>query len=126
MVNVDELEKSLVQFTGTEEWHRWSVLFRNALLTDGTKYLAETAGAYWLMDIIASWNKTDDKVMDEYFQVWRLEVHPDHSATITATDGNDNEIARQEIEYTDFPLQEIELYASNEDDYIIIMLKSEN
>ena len=42
----------LAQFTGTERYYR---LNRKCLLTDGTKYLAEAAGAFWLMDAAASY-----------------------------------------------------------------------
>ena len=39
-------------FTGTEHYYR---INRKCLLTDGTKYLAEGAGAFWLMDAAASY-----------------------------------------------------------------------
>jgi len=42
---------SLAQFTGSEKYYRIS---RRHLLTDGTKYLAEKAGCFWMMDAIAS------------------------------------------------------------------------
>ena len=42
----------LRQFTGTEQWYRHG-LARNILFTDGAKYLADEAGAYWLLDEIA-------------------------------------------------------------------------
>jgi hypothetical protein len=42
----------LSNFIGTEKYYR---LTRKHLLTDGTKYLAEAAGAYWLMEAIASY-----------------------------------------------------------------------
>src|ERR1039458_7739091 len=49
----DELEQCLRYFTGTEEYHRhW---MRRITFTDGVKFLAEQAGAYWLIDLIASW-----------------------------------------------------------------------
>ncbi len=38
-------------FTGTEHYYRIS---RRHLLTDGTKYLAEEAECFWMMDAIAS------------------------------------------------------------------------
>ena len=41
----------LNQFIGTEKYYRIS---RRHLLTDGTKYLAEQAACFWLMDAIAS------------------------------------------------------------------------
>ena len=36
----------LALFTGTERYYR---ITRRCLLTDVTKYLADAAGAYWLM-----------------------------------------------------------------------------
>ena len=42
----------LAHFIGTEHYYR---LTPSAVLTDGTKYLAEAAGAFWLMDAIASY-----------------------------------------------------------------------
>ena len=41
----------LNQFIGTEKYYRIS---RRHLLTDGTKYLAEEAECFWMMDAIAS------------------------------------------------------------------------
>lgn len=41
----------LSQFTGTEHFYR---LNRWCLITDGAMYLADEAGAYWLLDSAAS------------------------------------------------------------------------
>jgi hypothetical protein len=43
-----DLLSSLSQFTGTEKYYR---LYSTVVLTDGTKYLSDTAGCYWLMDV---------------------------------------------------------------------------
>jgi hypothetical protein len=100
-------------FTGTEEYHRWSILFPY-VMTDGAKYLADNAGAYWLMDAIASW-QTDTKVKREPFQVWELlhfketEVEREHWE-LTCDDGNDHMRTKQVIEYSDFPMESIKLY----------------
>ena len=57
MKTQDELELlglgrlTLAQFTGTSAYYRIS---RRHLLTDGTKYLAEEAECFWMMDAIAS------------------------------------------------------------------------
>lgn len=121
------LELELAQFYGTEEWHRWSNLFRNFLLTDGALYLAERAGAFWLMDLIAS-HFTKRRVRAEQFQVWRLRKLPEGSvndAIVKADDGNGNHITQQLIPYTDFPLDEIKLYVAWSDGYWVIMLPSE-
>jgi len=42
----------LARFTGTEQWFRHSINSK-VLYTEGTQYLAEHAGAYWLLDEIA-------------------------------------------------------------------------
>jgi hypothetical protein len=41
----------LRQFTGTDHWYKHT-LNRKVLFTDGVKYLADQAGAYWLLDEI--------------------------------------------------------------------------
>ena len=43
---------ALALFTGTQQYYQ---LNRHVVLTDGTRYLADEAGAYWLMDAIASY-----------------------------------------------------------------------
>lgn len=122
-----KLENNLGHFTGTMEWHKWSILFPNFLLTDGAQYLAEQAGAFWLMDIIGSHQRYLLKLdRQEYFQVWKMTVnHENGYARVWAEDGNYNVIASQEIPYTDFPLSEITLYAGWDGQYLVIMLPSE-
>ena len=53
MLHPAEFQLDLRQFTGTTQWHRWSKL-TELVCTDGAKYLADEAGAYWLLDAIAS------------------------------------------------------------------------
>ena len=123
-----ELTTELAHFTGTESYTnlRYPWLRTKFLLTDGTKYLAEQAKAFWLMDAIAS-HQTNQKVAAEPFQVWELTVSDKHEAVLTCTDGNKTTLVRQEIPATDFPLEKITLYAE-QSDYLggrIIMLTSE-
>ncbi|WP_371412075.1 DUF6876 family protein, partial [Nostoc linckia] len=47
------------------------------------------------------------------------------TAVITATDGNNNQIARQEIEHTDFPLEKLKLYVQFDGEHSTLMLPSE-
>ena len=123
------LAADLAHFTGTDTYtnlrYPW---LRGAkfLLTDGTKYLAEQAKAFWLMDAIAS-HQINKKVAAEPFQVWTLSVNEKHEAVLVCTDGNKTELVRQDIPGTDFPLASITLYAS-QDDYLggrVVMLTSE-
>src|ERR1700730_15173147 len=53
MTDTKTLSKDdLTQFTGSEHWYRHAMV-RDVLYTDGVQYVAETAGAYWLIDEIA-------------------------------------------------------------------------
>lgn len=123
IMKMNKLE-GLDQFIGTQEWHKWSILFPRVLMTDGAMYVAETAEAFWLMDAIASYQPPLIK-SNEYFQVWKLEVHDNNSATLLCEDGNDKCLIDQEIEYTDFPKQGIKLYAIYDGQYTVILLPSE-
>jgi len=67
---------------------------------------------YWLTDEVASWQLVE-KVKQEEFQVFKLKVNEDRSADLIIEDGNKNQIAKQEIKYTDFPLEEITLWFEN-------------
>jgi hypothetical protein len=93
-------------------------------ITDGVKAMVELCGAFWLVTAVASW-QIKDRVRKEPFQVWKLVLDSDRDsggAVLICEDGNDKEIARQEIEYTDFPLSEgITLYFTDG----ILLLASE-
>jgi hypothetical protein len=124
----EQLEANLPHFTGTESYTnlRYPWLKSRFLLTDGTKYLAETAQAFWLMDAIASHQATR-KVAAEPFQVWKLTLNEKQQAKLVCTDGNEHILAQQDIPYTSFPLAEITLYAE-QSDYLggrVVMLTSE-
>ena len=99
----------LNQFTGSEYWYRHS-LNREVVYTDGAKHVAEHGGAYWLLDEIAIIQPYDKAVAAEEFQVWTLTVRPDRKATLTCDDGNGKIVFTKEIEWTDFPLDEIKFY----------------
>jgi hypothetical protein len=104
-----ELQAELAQFTGAQEWFRHP-LFRGYLYTEGVQYLAEKAQAYWLIDVVFS-HQTTPRVRREPFQVWRLmRTRQGRGAVVTAEDGNGKIIARQVIEYTDFPLPNVTLF----------------
>ena len=102
----------LMQFTGSEHWYRHA-LVRDVLYTDGVQYVAETGGAYWLIDEIAYAQRFDKLLAAEEFQSWKLMVNADHTATLTCEDGNGGVVFTKAIEYTDFSLEEINLYFMN-------------
>jgi len=103
---------TLVQFTGSENWYRHAIN-RAVLFTDGAKYVADQAGAYWLLDEIAIIQPHDKRVAAEEFQVWKLAVNADQTGVLTCDEGNGRVIFSKEIEYTDFPPEGITLYFTN-------------
>jgi hypothetical protein len=117
-------QSDLRQFTGTETWTRYAPFGgKGMLLTDGAKFLAEEAGAFWLLDIILS-IKPKYFNGDDWFKVVKLAVK-DHNAVFTLEDGNDNILYRQEIPYTDFPFAEQTLFVQTDGIEWTIMLPSE-
>ena len=124
MPTTASLRNALAQFTGSNELHKWSRLFSRDVLTDGAFYLAENAGAFWLMDAIAS-HQTSRHLRSENFQTWTL-AQNSHNWHLTCTDGNGVAILRQVISYSDFPLETVKLFAArNELGGITVMLPSE-
>jgi hypothetical protein len=105
-------EADLRQFTGTEHYYRHG-LFCKVLYTDGVQFLAEQAGAYWLIDAIAAAQYCESRVKAEEFQVWRLTVEPTNRARLTCEDGNYHPVYTQDLEFTTFPLASIELFFEN-------------
>lgn len=116
--------QDLRQFTGTETYYRHS-LARNYLYTDGVQYLAEKAGAYWLVDaiIFTQMEKPfshSPKLAE--FQCWTLKALEGNRATLTCDDGNNNIVFIKQIPFTDFPLKEINLWLENK----VLLLPSEH
>ncbi|MEB3830109.1 DUF6876 family protein [Phormidium sp. CCY1219] len=114
-------QADLARFQGTTNYYRhWLNQFK---YTDGVKYLADAAEAHWLIDAIASYQRdervTGDEMLQE-FQIWQLSVS-DGRGTLTLLRDTDDPVLSQDIEYTDFPLDEIKLYLSGG----VLMLPSE-
>jgi hypothetical protein len=114
-------EADLNQFTGSEHWYRHA-LNPKVLFTDGAKYVADEGGAYWLLDIIALAQRYDKRVAATPFQVWKLSVRRDCTATLVCEDGDYNRVTVQELEYTDFPAAEVTLWFAD----TVIYLPSEH
>ena len=112
--------EDLDYFTGTTNYHQ---LYHGIILTDGALYLAEKGGCFWLMDLYASYLWLLDGNV-EPFTVLRL-TRKNDSADVVIDDGNGNTLYTQHIEYTDFPLAEIKLYASWTVEFWVLMLPSE-
>jgi hypothetical protein len=99
----------MAQFTGSETFYRYG-LAGDVLFTEGVKYVVDTAGAYWLLDIICITNVFEPKVRVEEFQLWTLTVRHNATVSVTCDDGNGRIVYRQALNFTDFPEPGIKLY----------------
>ena len=110
-----EPEAGLAQFYGTTHYYSYMGVPGHArtplVLTDGTQFLGEKAGCYWLYDIVFS---VLPKLRGEGFAQVKLSVNlAKHKGVVVIDDGNDRKLYRQVIPYTDFPLAEITLFLEN-------------
>ena len=96
----------LRQFTGTENWYR-HYFIRDVTFTDGVKYFADTAGAWWFVD--DSIIEYSPLMREHGFLTLTLDVS-NSQAKITVDDGNDNVLATREIPYTDCPSGQYRFY----------------
>jgi len=86
---------------GTGQYHRLSML-PGILCTDSIKELADIAGAYWVIDLITSYNPAKFRKAHP-FQFWKMKVE-DNKAMITMREDSGKPIVvSQMIQYTDFP-----------------------
>jgi Family of unknown function (DUF6876) len=105
----EELLINLRHFTGTENYykHPFGILY-----TDGVRFLAMEAQCYWLIDLVASY-QTDRRVSRAGYQLYELEVNEDKSGSVTIKDLGGKVLAKQWLDYTDFPLEYITLMFEN-------------
>lgn len=132
-MNTPLTHADLRQFTGDLERYRHQIA-RSVIYTPGVQYLAERAGAYWLIDEIAlaiaggdiaKAGKSDDRVLSLHF--WKLEVREDSSAELTArADDGVPAFVTKHILWTDFPLDHIDIWAGYDGQHWTLYLPSEH
>ena len=121
---VDQIREGLRHFTGSEKVFRHT--FGQIVYTQGVQWLAQEAGAYWLVDAIASHQPNIKRFPNPDFQIWVLTLGHSGSKAVLRC-GNDmngddtmtidagkeqvpGAMVTQRIPFTDFPLPEIKLY----------------
>lgn len=115
-----ELQSSLTQFIGTEQYH-FNPLYPWLKYTDGAKYFAEKAGggAYWFLDIIGT--EFQPMTRRSSFLTIDLLVNDSGNADIFVTDGNDRQLLKKRIGWTDCPIGTWRFFLQNH----VLMLTSE-
>lgn len=95
-----QLELNLEGFIGTESYHR--IFPFKTVFTDGVKYFAENAGAFWLLtDINLFLHKSELSKQD--FLCIKLVVGENRKADLIFDDGNENVLFKRHYRFTDCP-----------------------
>lgn len=123
--------EDLAQFTG--DLNRFRTLNPNVIYTPGVKYVADKGGAYWLIDAIASYFGTNKMYLaakaDERLkslQFWKLTVTDSRAVLECFPDSDEPAAINQKIEFTDFPLDEIDIWAGFDGELWTLYLASEH
>jgi len=103
--------------TGTEHYYKhWT---NRGVYTDGVKAMAEEFKAYWLIDVVLSYQ--DGKIRKVPFQIWEI-VSENSKAVVEMKEDTDEPIlVQQKIPYTDFPEGTFKMYYIND----VLLLPSE-
>jgi hypothetical protein len=102
-----ELKAYLQGFIGTEEYHKLSLIPVNC--TDGIKAMAEKAKAFWLVDVICSY-QVEAKIRKVPFQLWEIRVKDGIGLVTMREDTGCPTKVSQKIDYTDFPEGTMKFY----------------
>jgi hypothetical protein len=107
----------LQQFTGELDRY-YHPLKRRVIYTPGVRHLAQAGEAYWLIDAIASYfgssqmiaaMRTDERL--SRMQFWRLTVNAGTGSLTAFADQGETPFIQQDISYTDFPLDHVDIWA---------------
>lgn len=107
---IQKIKEYISQCNGTDKYHLYNGLMASANLTDGVVLVCETAGAYWMIDLILSYQTTEFKQKNHeqynYLQYWVLKVNHDNTAVAYMEFQEGKREIEQQLEYTDFPMKE--------------------
>lgn len=115
---------------GTNEYHTYPTISGIGYLSDGVKLVAETFGAFWMIDIILSYQTRAFTLKNhengDYTQYWSLDVNEKNGAVASMSfheddEGNAINVITQDIEFTDFPMKSF-LWKFNSYDKVLCLL----
>jgi hypothetical protein len=99
-----DLNDGFRQYTGTQHYYRGLGLN----YTDGIKGMADKFGAYWLTDVVGSYQTGKTKNIP--FQIWTIKSENDKAVVEMKEDTNEPVLIRQKIPFTDFPEGILKMY----------------
>ena len=127
-----EIKAELAHYCGTTEVYRVAAAGKRMVYTEGVRAMAQLCGAYWLIGEIqyglssrqmAEATSKDERLRDMVF--FDLSVE-DREGVLTARADSCEPLAyHKEVEFTDFPLDQIDLWAQFDGERWTLMLPSE-
>jgi hypothetical protein len=124
ITTIKDLNDEFAGFTGTEHYYRhWIPEF---VYTDGIKMMAENYQAYWLIDIVLSYQS---KLKEYKFQIWEIECETDsvnkRANVIMRPDSDEPIVVNQHIAFTTFPEGKLKMYYIDDGSNKVLLLPSE-
>jgi hypothetical protein len=120
-MNTDNLtSENLGGFFGSEGLF-YNRLFPSLKYTDGVKFVSDNGAAWLIVDIITHLLMTRKVAQEEFVAITLTVDLKEKKAKLVFTDGNENVLARQNYDYTNFPLPSITFFATDR----VLMLASE-
>jgi hypothetical protein len=124
ITTIKDLNDEFAGFTGTEHYYRhWMPEF---VYTDGIKMMAEKYQAYWLIDIVLSYQP---KLKEYKFQIWEIECEKDsvnkRANVIMRPDSDEPIVVSQHIAFTTFPEGKLKMYYIDDGSNKVLLLPSE-
>jgi len=117
-----DLNDQFSQCTGTE---RYYVHFtRGFVFTDGVKSMADQYQAYWLIDVIASY-QIKKSIKSKPFQIWTITSAQSKATIEMRLDTDQPVLIRRQIPFTDFPDGRLQMYYIDDGSNKVLLLPSE-
>ena len=91
-------------FYGTENYYKHF----GGVLTDGIKAMAERFKAFWLIDVVFSYQNKKNNLIP--FQVWEITSTGEKATVEMKEDTNKPILVSQKIGFTDFPEGKLKMY----------------
>lgn len=119
--------ESLREFTGSETLFKHG-FFLGVCYTEGVRHVAREGKAYWLLDEIASHliRMNISPFSQKALHFWKLTVKDNQGVLLARVDSDQKPFFKKELDYTDFPLDEIDIWAAYNEHGWTIYLPSEH
>ena len=117
-----DLNDKFAQFIGTEKYY--AHFMGISVYTDGIKAMADEFQAYWLIDLVVSYQMVES-IRSKHFQIWTLFSENGKAALEMREDSDQPVVVRKEIPFTDFPEGTLQMYYIDDGSYKVLLLPSE-